>query len=293
MTKLIFGCGYLGERVARLWRDTGHEVATVTRSAERAARLAGLGLRPIVADIASNGVIPPLPPFDTVLFAVGHDRQSPQSIHDVYLEGLRHALTALLDSVRRFIYISSTGVYAQTDGEWVDEDSATEPTRDGGRACLAAEQLLAEHPLGRRAIVLRLAGLYGPGRIPLRRQIEAGEPLATPSDGFLNLIHVDDAAQIVLLAETHAPPPQCFVISDGHPVPRSEYYEELARLLHAPPPTFQPPDKNSPAARRSESDKRIKNARMLATLQPQLQFPSYREGLAAIVSGDLRPTREP
>ena len=199
----------------------------------------------------------------------------------------------MLDSVRSFIYISSTGVYAQTDGEWVDEDSATEPTRDGGRACLAAEKLLADYPLCRRSIVLRLAGLYGPGRIPLRRQIEAREPLATPSDGFLNLIHVDDAAQIVLLAETYAPPPQCFVISDGHPVPQSEYYEELARLLHAPPPTFQRPDKNSPAARRSESDKRINNARMMAVLRPQLKFPSYREGLAAIVSNDLRPTVDP
>ncbi|MEX0977601.1 MAG: NAD-dependent epimerase/dehydratase family protein, partial [Pirellulales bacterium] len=197
MRKLIVGCGYLGSRVARLWRDAGHEVFVVTRSAERARALAADGYRPIVADVLRPQTLAGLPAAETVLYAVGHDRASSGSIHDSYAGGLQSVLDALESEPEKIIYISSTGVYAQARGETVDEDSATEPVREGGRASLAAERVLSAHCLGRRGVVLRLAGLYGPGRIPLAGEISSGRPIAAPENGWLNLIHVDDAAAAV------------------------------------------------------------------------------------------------
>lgn len=286
MVKLIFGCGYLGQRVARLWRQRGDAVYAVTRSADKAQALRREGIRPLLADITASlpedgGFWPA--EIDTVLFAVGYDRGSTASIRDVYVGGLARVLDALPGSVERLIYISSIGVYGDAAGQWVDEETPCHPVREGGQASLAAEELLRSHQRGDRSVILRLAGLYGPGRIPRADTLLAGQPIDAPAEGYLNLIHVDDAAAIVLLAESKAPLPRTYVVSDGQPVVRSEYYRELARLLGAPPPQFVAPHPDSPAARRAASNKRASNRRLVAELEPELRYPSYREGLAAIV----------
>lgn len=292
MAKLIFGCGYLGYRVAKLWRLRGEVVQAVTRSPDRARAWGADGIVPLVGDIGAATVTEPAwarrltADVDTVLFSVGYDRSTGQSIDQVYVEGLRQVLAALPDSVQRIIYVSSTGVYGTIAGDWVDETTSCHPTRAGGQACLAAEKVLREHPLGRRSVILRLAGIYGPGRIPRSADLQAGKPIDAPAAGYLNLIHVVDAARIVLLAEELAPLPSLYVVSDGQPVVRGDYYRELARLLHAPPPQFVAPPAETPAAQRAGSDKRICPALLMQELQPMLLYPSYREGLAAIVAGE-------
>jgi nucleoside-diphosphate-sugar epimerase len=283
MAKLILGCGYLGTRVAALWRAAGHEVFAVTRSAQRAASLASAGLKPIVADVAASAQLPIPQGVRTVLFAIGYDRTSGQSIHDVYVGGLSRALSALPETVEKFIYISSTGVYGHVTGSEVDEDTPCHPTREGGRACLAAEEVLRASPFGDKSVILRLAGIYGPGRTPRSADLLAGKPIDAPAAGWLNLIHVEDAARIVLLAEERAEPPKLYVVSDGQPALRGDYYRELARLLGAPAPQFSQPAAESPAAQRAASDKRINPQRLFADLHPTLLYPSFREGLAAIV----------
>ncbi|MCU0876919.1 MAG: SDR family oxidoreductase [Pirellulaceae bacterium] len=305
MAKLIFGCGYLGERVARRWLALGETVYAVTRSADRATLWSQIGLRPIVADITADQA-PALPAeIDTVLFAVGYDRQpraagsaaapssttsdAPPSIHDVYVGGLARALSWLPPSTRRLIYISSTGVYGDATGSEVDETSPCQPQREGGRACLAAEQLLHAPAWAERSVILRLAGIYGPGRIPRSADLLAGRPIDAPREGWLNLIHVDDAAGIVLqaanadLSRVAGPRPVLYVVSDGQAVPRGEYYQELARLLGAPPPQFVEPTADSPAAARAASDKRVMPHKLLREIAPTLVYPNYRAGLAAIV----------
>ena len=149
------------------------------------------------------------------------------------------ALDALPAETGKFVYVGSTGVYGQSRGEWVNELSPCDPTRAGGRACLAAEQQLAAHPLGRRAIILRMAGLYGPGRIPLAAELRRAEPLAVPRDGYLNLIHIDDAAAVVLAADERAVSPRTYVVSDGASVQRQAYYTALAELLGRTAATFR------------------------------------------------------
>lgn len=284
MAKLIFGCGYLGLRVARLWRDVGEEVYAVTRSVVRASQLAAEGLRPIVADVRDASSLGELPRAATVLYAIGYDRAAGGTMREVYVGGLQSVLAALPPATEKFLYVSSTGVYAQNDGGWIDETSPCEPTREGGRACLEAEQLLAADPVGQRAIVLRMAGIYGPGRIPNLDALRRGEPIAVPPDGYLNLIHVDDAAAVVLAAERQALAPRLYLVSDGQPVLRREYYQELARLAGAPAPRFVLPSAQAPVAARALSDKRVCNERLLRELQVEIRYQSYREGLASILA---------
>ncbi len=290
MSKLIFGCGYLGSRVARRWRDAGEQVFVVTRDSQHAREFAKQGCTPIVADVVREQSLVHLPAAETVLYAVGYDRRAGVSMHEVFASGLESVLDALPAETGKFIYISSTGVHAQSQGEWVDEDSPCDPRRHGGLACLAAERILAAHRLGSRGIILRLAGLYGPGRIPNAAEIRLHQPVAAPEQGYLNLIFVDDAASVVLAADQRANPPRTYLVSDGHPVQRRAYYEALARLLGAPPPKFAPPSPHAPASVRAASDKRVCNARMLAELGVTLAYPSYREGLAAIVAEERAAT---
>lgn len=285
--KLIFGCGYLGLRVATAWVAAGAEVFAITRDAARACVLRAVDISPRVANLLDPTTLSGLPDVDTVLFAVGHDRTQGDAVRKICVDGLRHALASLRTCPRRLIYVSSTGVYGQRGGVWVDEQSPCEPTRDGGRACRDAELVLSEHPYGRQAVILRLAGLYGPGRIPRRAQLAAGLPIQTPADGYLNLIHVDDAARAVLAAEDRAAPPAVYCVSDGHPVPRGDYFRQLAALLGAPQPTFAPPVADSHAAQRARASKRVRNGRMLTELNVELRYPSYRAGLAAIVAAEL------
>jgi nucleoside-diphosphate-sugar epimerase len=245
-----------------------------------------------VADVTMPASLVHLPAADTVLYAVGYDRTAGKSLEDVYVHGFGAALAALPANVGRLIYVSSTGVYGATGGETFDEDSPCHPEREGGRACLAAEQLLKGHPLGDQAIILRLAGIYGPDRIPRRRDIAQALPLPVPVDGYLNLIHVDDAVSAVLAAEERGKPPRTYIVSDGQPVIRREYYEELARLLSGPPPRFETPPENSAALERSRADKRVSNARLMGELGLRLAYPSYREGLAAIVAAENQAAAE-
>jgi len=247
-------------------------------------------LLPVVANILDKRSLSELPQVDTVLFAVGYDRSADAPIEEVYPTGLANVLDALPAATGRVIYISTTGVYGPADGEWVDEETPTAPQRDGGKASLAAEQILAAHPLGKNSVILRLAGIYGPNRVPYIDKLRAGEPLAVPSAGWLNLIHADDAATIVLASEKWAAAnpnsgaPEIFCVSDGQPVIRGEYYREVARLIGAADPQFVAPEAGTPAAERARSDKRISNRKLMTAIGVELRYPSYREGLAAILS---------
>ncbi len=283
--KLVIGCGYLGRRVADRWRDAGHEVYAVTRSVDRAQELAAAGIQPIVADVMKLATLAGLPAAATVLYAVGYDKSQKQSIEEVYLHGLVNVLNAIPSSTGRLIYVSSTGVYGDCSGQWIDEHTPCFPDRAGGRACLAAEQALLAHPRGADAIVLRMAGIYGPGRIPSKEKLAQGQMVPATAGGWLNLIHVDDAVNVVLAAESVPHGPRHFLVSDGTPINRGEYYRELARLLAAPPPRFLAPTATIPSGVRMASDKRVSNARLKRELGIHFAYPSFREGLAAIVAG--------
>ncbi len=280
---LIFGCGYLGRRVANACTSVGRKVFAVTRSENTAESFRKQGLQPIVADITNPDSLSDLPKTDCILFAVGFDRTVGIPIEDVYVEGLKNVLGRLprfKEAHQRFIYISSTGVYGQTNGDWVDEDSPCQPVRVGGKACLAAEELLQSSEFGNASVILRLAGIYGPGRVPRQKDVvDAGE-ITAATTGYLNLIHVEDAASIVLAAEAKATPPALYVVSDGSPVLRSEYYRELGNQLGVPDLKINDVDPDSPAGQRARASKRIRSDLIRDELGLSLNYGNYKVGLA-------------
>lgn len=268
-------------------REGETRVHAVTRSSARAEEFAAAGILPIVADVTDPATLTNLPAVDTVLFAVGYDRTSEPSIDEVYTGGVKNVLAALPTSIGRFIYISTTGVYGDARGQWIDEQTPPNPSRAGGVASLAAEDLIRKSPLADRAVILRLAGIYGPNRLPYLKQLEAGEAIEAPQSGYLNLIHVADAAQVVAVLADPAREingPVIYCVSDGHPVVRSEYYREAARLLGVPEPKFIDPPADSPRAARAAADKRVCNERLLADVGIELSYPTYKEGLNSIIS---------
>jgi nucleoside-diphosphate-sugar epimerase len=271
-SKLIIGCGYLGLVVAKAWIAAGHHVMATTRRVERFAELQPLGIEPVLANVLDQESLGTLPTVPTVLYCVGLDRATGDSMRTVYVDGLANVLGALRRPVR-FLYVSSTSVYGQTHSEEVDEGAATEPSEEAGRIVLEAEMLLRERLP--EAIILRLAGIYGPGRLLSVAAIKAGTVLARDPDRLLNLIHVEDGARAIVAADECGRPGAIYNVSDGQPVTRREFYTSLARLVHAPPPQFAPRGSKDGACRR------IVNRKILDELGVELRYPGYVSGLAA------------
>jgi nucleoside-diphosphate-sugar epimerase len=284
MAKLIFGCGYLGGRVARLWQQADR-VHVVTRSVARAASWRTSGWQPHVGDVVRPESLTGLPAAEAVLYAVGYDPASGVAPADVYLRGLQHAVAALPRGVPcHFLYVSSTSVYGQQDGGWVDESAATEPITPTGKLLVTAEDWLrrqADEHL--RVTILRLAGIYGPGRVPRLAAVRQGQPIATMAEGWLNLIHVDDAARAIVALAARSDLAGTYNVADEEPIRRRDYVELLARLVGVPPPPLVPPDPQAVAGH-DAANRRICNHRLRAALGFTFTWPSCRAALPGLVA---------
>lgn len=283
--RLVVGCGYLGTRVAKRWLAEGDQVFGITRSPERADALAAIGLTPIVHDVtvqtASGACVSlgNLPPIETVFWAVGFDRSSGVTHRDVHVDGLARLLTALPGSPR-VILSSSTGVWGDEGGGIVSEATQTNPSREAGRVLVEAEALLRSHPKG-PGVALRFAGLYGPDRLPRIDDLRAGRPIAADPDSWLNLIHVDDAATVVCVVAAAAAPRPLYVVSDGNPVRRRDWYGHLASVTGSPQPTW-----DAAAPRTRGADKRVDPSLLFGDLGPRLTHPDPLRGIEAVLRGE-------
>lgn len=258
--RLIVGCGYLGSRVARRWVEAGFHVLATTRSVERAATLRRLGVEPVVVDVTApadhwNALVAAHGLPATVFWAVGFDRTTGTTHRDVHVDGLRWLLdtvsTAVTGTTPRMIFSSSTGVWGDEAGGTIDETTPPNPTRDAGVVLVEAERMLAAHPAG-PGTSLRFAGLYGPDRLPRIADLRAGRPIAADPDSWLNLVHVDDAAAAVCLVADAARPRPLYVVSDGRPIRRRDWYGRLAAASGSPEPRWDPT-----APRPRGGDKRV------------------------------------
>ncbi|MCI0380602.1 MAG: NAD-dependent epimerase/dehydratase family protein, partial [Gemmataceae bacterium] len=264
----------------------GERVAAASRTPGGPPFFRELGIEPILCDITDAASIEHLcsavtvrflagAELNTVLFAVGWDRASGHSMRAVYVEGLGNVLRAL-PKPKTFIYVSSTSVYGQSDGSWVSEDSPTEPQEESGRIVLAAERTL--HALRPEAVILRFAGIYGPGRLLRQKTVADGEPIVGDPDKWLNLIHAEDGARAVLAAEERGAPGRIYNIADGQPVRRREFFAALAQTLSAPAPQFVEPATDQPPPH-EKGNRRIRNQRMRDELHVTLQYETYEDGL--------------
>jgi nucleoside-diphosphate-sugar epimerase len=286
-TRLVVGCGYLGERVARAWRAAGARVLTVTRRESRARELAAAGFEPVMADVTDPAVdwsyLRAVPDLTTVFWGVGFDARSGTTHRDVHVAGLCRLLDALPAGCR-VIFSSSTGVWGDEQGRIVDESSPVNPAREAGRVLVDAEALLHGHARG-PGVALRFAGLYGPGRLPRLEDLRAGRPLAIDPDSWLNMIHVDDAARAVCGLADLANPRPLYVVSDNHPVLRRDWYARLAAAAGGPPPTFAPPPDGgtSPPRRGQAADKRVDSSLVWRDLGITPDHPDPLAELASLV----------
>ena len=210
------------------------------------------------------------------------------SMRSVYVDGLLNVLESLPRGVSRVAYASSTGVYGQTEGEWVDEKTPPEPRTESGKICLEAEGRLHEwaekSDRTTSVVVLRFAGLYGPGRVVRRKLVELGDPIPGDPDKLLNLIHIDDASSAAVAALSIPAPDPIYLVNDDRPVTRREYYSLIAKLLDAPPPRFVPLDAGDLVDGRDATSKHVANQRMKAHLGVELNYPEITIGLPAALS---------
>ncbi len=281
MHRLIIGCGYLGERAAALWRAGGDEVTVLTRSAERAVAFERQGMRAVLGDVMAPESLAGLPAAETCLYAVGFDRRGAHDKRAVSVEGLRNALKVLQRRVPRLVFVSSTSVYGQDGGEIVNEDSPCAPTAENGRVCLDSERVVREfYPdssADRSAVIVRLAGIYGPGRLIGRvDQLRAGRPLSGHPQAWLNLVHVDDAAQGAVQIADRTDLTGTWLLSDERPLRRQEFYKALAQAAGAPAPTFD-------GTGELGLNKRCDSARLRARLGLRLVHPEALAELGSLV----------
>lgn len=260
---VIAGAGDVGGRLARRLAGAGAEVITLRRREAAAAP----GIRALRADLASGDGLQALPRAGAALvFCAAPDSREEPAYRALYLDGLRRLLDA--SDAPRVLLTTSTAVYAEDAGEWVDEGTPARPPAFNGRVLLEAEALLAEHAGG---VSLRLSGLYGPGREWLLRRARAGEPGARR---WGNRIHVEDAAAALAhLLALDAPAP-VYLGSDDRPALECEVLAWLRAgegLPAVPGPAEGP-----------QTGRRVSNARLRASGWAPA-FPDFRAGYGPLL----------
>lgn len=285
---LICGCGYVGLEAGRQLRAAGHTVFGLRRTAASASELLAAGLTPLLGDLTRAEDLRRLPgPFDWIVNCVSPTRGDVAAYRETYLAGARQLRAWLGErGPSRLVYTGSTGVYGQTDGGWVDEHSPAEPGTETGNVLLETERTFLAPATAPpvEAIVLRVAGIYGPGRTRVAREILDGT--ARPDgDGarWRNLIHRDDVARAIVAALAQGQPGQIYNAADNEPVTQREFLAWFAERLGRPLPS--PADVDKPVDRkRGLTNKRVSNRRLREELGWAPAFPSFREGYAAAVA---------
>ncbi len=276
---LIAGCGEIGATLGvRLGAD-GHEVWGLRR---RTVELPG-SIRPLRADLTVSQTLEALPAaLDSVVYIAAADNYSDQAYEAAYVQGpanLMQALTATGQNVRRIIFVSSTGVYAQCDGEWVDERSATHPADFSGRRLLEGERLVLDG--SNRALVVRFGGIYGPGRDRLLNRVRDRRPCRDRPPQYTNRIHSEDCAGVLHHLLSLESTDQIYLGVDNEPAAQCAVMDWLAKQMGVPmPPRSRTTDATG---ERRRSNKRCRNARLLSTGYRFL-YPSYREGYGKILA---------
>jgi nucleoside-diphosphate-sugar epimerase len=296
MKKLFcFGYGYTAQALAETLKahDSGWSIAGTTRDLEKRRALKAQGIQ-------------------TYLFDDDHPLDDPL----MALEGATHLLLSVppndngdpaftyhaddllrIDTLEWVGLLSSTAVYGDRDGGWVDETSEQRPTnKRGSRRALAEAQWLSLHALYRMPVhIFRLAGIYGPGRSALDA-VRAGNSRRIDKPGHaFNRIHVDDIVDVLIASMKHPHPGQAYNVSDDLPAPSHELIAESCRLLGLPVPPLIPFDQvdQAPMARSFYLDnKRVKNELIKSELGVTLKYPDYKSGLKACMDAE-RDNRMP
>lgn len=280
-TLLSIGHGFSARALGARLVPQGWRIVGTTRSPDKADAIADTGVEPVVWPGADLGAL--IAQFPNVLVSAG-----PDSAGDPVLNAVEDAVTRAAPDLRWVGYLSTTGVYGDHDGDWVDEDTPLTPSTKRGRARVTAEarwQAISDLPLH----IFRLAGIYGPGRGPFAK-VRAGTArrIIKPGQVF-SRIHVEDIAQALELSLQRPDPGAVYNLCDDDPAPPQDVIAHAAELLGLPVPPaipFAQADMTPMARSFYAESKKVRNDRIKQALGWAPQFPTYRAGLAALLAQD-------
>jgi len=280
---LIIGCGDIGRRVARLEQAEGSTVTGLARSEGSAQRLSSSGIKPFSGDLDVPSSLVLLPVRNSVVYYFAPPPG--RGVTDPRMEAF---VSALIPSnlPKRIVLISTTGVYGDCQGEWVTEARPANPQADRAKRRLAAETALRRWGESHNVsvVILRVPGIYGPGRLPEERLCAGESVLCEEESPFSNRIHADDLARACLAAAHRSNASGIYNICDGHPTTMTDFFNRVADMLKLP----RPPAITLEQARRQlgagmlsylAESKRLDNRRMREELGVEPFYPTLERGL--------------
>ena len=276
---LIAGCGYVGSRLAERLVEDGVRVWGLKR--DPSTLPAGVGA--VAGDVTRASTLDGIPDGEdapgAVVYAVSPGGRSPEAYRTAYVDGLRNVLDAVAGEPR-VVLVSSTGVYGQSDGQWVDEGTDEEPGDAMAEAILEGEALARER--GAPGIVLRLGGIYGPGRTWTVDRVVSGDAPCLGPELYGNRIHRDDAAGAARHLLSLDSPEPVYLGVDREPAPLREVYAWVAERAGVSGPCEGVEDDDVRTEGRRGTNKRCSSQRLIDSGYV-FEYPTYREGYAALI----------
>ncbi len=285
---LIIGFGYIGQKVARAELARGSNVTALVRSERATLAAQELGVHVIPGDLDRSATLETLPTTAAIIYYF-----APPPSDGVTEPRIRNFIQTLSHKgpPAAIVYISTTGVYGDSAGDWITEATPVNPSPDRSCRRLDAENALRQwadnHP-STRTIALRVAGIYGPAKLPIER-VRRADPMvdAPESPSYINLIHTDDLVQICLAAAQRGRGGEVYNACDGHPVTMMAYLRTIAKYLDVPEPPViswsEAEKKLSPGMLSYlKESRRISNEKARAQLGVNFRYPSMASGIAAI-----------
>ncbi len=278
-TLLSFGHGYSARALTRLLLPQGWRVVGTTRSADKADALARTGVEPLIWPGAD--IIPALDAATHILISAAPDPDG-----DPVLRDFRDAISARAARFGWVGYLSTTGVYGDNGGDWVDEESPLNPATERGKARVRAEADWASIP-GLPLHIFRLAGIYGPGRGPFEKVRQGTARRIIKPGQVFSRIHVDDIAQVLAASIARPNPGRAYNLCDDDPAPPEDVIAYAAHLLGLPVPPAEDfaTAEMTPMARSFYAEsKKVRNDRIKSELEVRLIHPDYKSGLSSLLA---------
>lgn len=268
----VVGAGYLGFRIASFFAAKKQKVFAVTRSEQKGKALENEGVHPILADLEKTETLTALPPAHFIVICVAPDQTDAVAYEAVYLKGVASYLNAIRKNPKPFlvVYVSSTGVWQDQAGDFFDETVEPLPQSPKAKILVEAEKQILKS--GLPSVVLRLSGIYGPGRNRLKAFRDGRWPEAG-TDRWMNLIHADDVAAMMPEFFKKVKEGEIYLGTDDEPIRLSALRDWLA---------LQTGISSSFSFECGVSGRRLKNDK-LKSLGIRLKYPTFREGYASII----------
>ncbi len=285
MRVLVIGCGYVGFPLGAELARLGHEVFGVRRTEAGGAELSAAGIKPLVADVTKAAELARLPgPFDWVANCVSSTKGGVDEYREVYLRGTINLIEWLsANPPKKLVYTGSTSVYGQTDGSPVKESSPCEPAGETSRVLVETEKVLLEAARQKKlpAVVLRVAGIYGPERGHLFLQYLRNEAkIAGQGERIINMIHRDDLTGVIIAALKNGRAGEVYNAVDDEPVAQIHFFRWLSETLGKWMPPFVGAEADA-GRKRGLTNKKVQNRKLKMELGYQFKYPNFRKGYTA------------